>query len=89
MVNFSEDTKNRAFIRSDLKCECTNLSCGHIKKCGKALYRGNWHARYKKPLNSGGDNSLENCEIICTACFENHVLETEDQENNNRKVLKF
>ncbi len=88
-MDFSEDTKNRAFLRSGLKCECTSLSCGHIKKCGKALYRGNWHASYIKPLNSGGDNSLENCEVICNECYENQARGGETVEREVERGFRL
>ena len=77
MINFSDDIKNRAFIRSGFKCECTGLSCDHIQRCGKALYRGSWHAAAKIPAAAGGDATVENCEIICASCHEKHQLHHE------------
>ena len=79
-MEFSEDTKNRAFMRSGLRCECTSLACGHVTRCGKALYRGNWHAAFKIPVSAGGDNSLCNCEIICTECNERRHPSAENIE---------
>jgi len=69
---FSEETKNRALMRADLKCECTRLSCGHTNRCCKTLYKGNWHAVYKKSKKDGGDNSISNCKVICNDCFQNY-----------------
>ena len=82
MIDFSEDVKNRTFVRSGLKCECNNLSCGHIKKCAKPLYRGNWHATFYKHPAEGGDTSLNNCMVICTDCHAN--LEVKNEKFNMR-----
>jgi len=78
LIYFSKDTKNRAFIRSGLKCECTHLSCGHVQRCGKPLYRGNWQACPKKTSAAGGNDSLENCEILCNSCYEKHAVHREN-----------
>ena len=73
-MTFNEDTKNRAFIRSGLKCECSSLSCGHIEKCGKQLFRDEWHASHIIPVHLGGDNSLINCMVICSSCYSNQAM---------------
>ena len=79
MIEFPEDIKNRAFVRSGLKCECTSLSCGHVQKCSRALYRGNWRAVFIKHPAAGGDISISNCEIVCDSCYGNHQMENENQ----------
>jgi len=36
---------------------------------GKETIAG-WEAHHKVPQDKGGEDNLENCEILCIACFK-------------------
>ena len=75
---FSEDTIKKAWQRADGKCECRRSSHNHpYTRCNKELVwenrgresgRGSWEAHHKTSIQSGGDDSLSNCEILCWDC---------------------
>lgn len=73
---FPEAVVKEAFKRSGGRCECTRSHEGDDNaphfggRCPRTfseLY-GGWVPFHKVSLINGGDNSLENCEIICEAC---------------------
>lgn len=55
---FSAKTKALASIRADGKCE----------SCTAPLSEGRYHYDHDIPDALGGDNSLENCRVLCTTC---------------------
>lgn len=75
---FSEETVKQAWERSCGKCECRRASHEHhYKRCGKDLVfanrgrnsgRGDWEAHHITNVQSGGDDNLSNCEILCWDC---------------------
>ena len=74
---FSPEVLDQAWKRAGGKCECRSLTHEHgFNQCAKLL---NWHrkgqreaegweAGYKTPLETGGDETLANCEIRCWEC---------------------
>jgi len=79
-VAFSIDTIKRAWLRAGGRCECKRVTCGHSSRCNKQLVwnnrgndyaRGGWEAHHRTAVSSGGDDSLSNCEILCTECHKN------------------
>ena len=85
---FSKSIVEAAWRRSGGKCECGRSTCGHGYRCSKALNwfeRGNdkasggWEAHHKVAVDSGGGDTLSNCEILCIPCHKNTV----PTENNH------
>ncbi len=78
---FSEKTVITAYLRAEGKCECSRKTCGHnpircnkqliFKNRGKDYEYGGWEAHHRIAVASGGDDSLSNCEILCTECHKN------------------
>ncbi len=73
---FSDQIINQAWDRAGGRCECTRIRCRHSGRCNKKLLfnsRGaeteyGWEAHH---INSNGDDSLSNCEILCQECHKN------------------
>jgi 5-methylcytosine-specific restriction endonuclease McrA len=55
---FSQDVKDRAYIRQ-------KHACAH---CGEKLEVDAGSAHFKKPVELGGDSTLQNCVILCQKC---------------------
>ena len=75
---FTDDVLQQAWQRSGGKCECQNRSHDHgFYACDELLEwlnraqpgLGSWEARHKVVPEDGGDDSLENCEIVCLDCL--------------------
>lgn len=75
-MSFPDKVVSEAWIRADGKCECERESHGHRTPCGKSLFwksrgreegKGAWEAHHKE---SGGPDTLSNCEIICWDCHK-------------------
>jgi hypothetical protein len=73
---FSGKTVMAAFRRASGRCECDRDPCGHAGRCPALLkyedqtkLAGAWRANYKIPVRSSGNDGLENCEILCPACY--------------------
>ncbi len=66
---FDVETKMRALVRSEERCECTSDACGdHDAHCQEPLRQAQpWHAVRKNPA---GPDSFENCELVCLSCYE-------------------
>lgn len=72
---FPQSVVDAAWARSGGYCECTRVSHGHGKKCGKQLVlgnrgregRGKWEAHHR---TAGGPDTLSNCEILCWDCHK-------------------
>lgn len=69
---FSRKTRAQAFERAAGCCE----GCGAKLKVGEAEYD------HVLPCELGGDNGLENCEVICVPC---HKEKTADDVKRIRK----
>lgn len=75
---FPEDVIKEAFKRSGGRCECTSdhdgdVNAPHLEgRCRRTFSEefGGWIAHHKVSIINGGDNSLENCEIICDGCHK-------------------
>lgn len=81
---FLDDTVLQAWKRAEGKCECVIQSHRHegaffksTNRCDKLLTWGNrgresgqgaWEAHHKVSVESGGPDSLSNCEILCWDC---------------------
>ena len=74
---FSEDTVRQAWNRAGGKCECGRTSHNHTGgRCNSPLVWENrsregvgaWEANHRTRVESGGDDSLSNCEILCWPC---------------------
>ena len=65
--NFSAKTEGQAEARASGRCET----------CGGQLKPGHFHFHHRKPVWKGGDNSLENCKVVCTVC---HLQEELDHD---------
>ena len=70
---FSAKTQAEACIRADGRCE----------SCGGQLKPGQIHFHHRKPVWKGGDNSLENCKVLCTA---DHLVADEDHDFDNMRA---
>lgn len=57
---FSDKTKLQAY----------KLSCGKCKLCKGHLYVGKFHYDHRVPDAQGGDNSLDNCDVLCVNCHD-------------------
>jgi 5-methylcytosine-specific restriction endonuclease McrA len=70
---FSEATKDAAYARSGGQCECRRQDGYHpYARCPKRLARHgeetNFHHVHAE--SKGGDDSLSNCEVLCTRCHK-------------------
>lgn len=73
IMSFSDSVVDQAWTRSGGRCECTLTGHGHSERCGHELLRDRrgaepsycWEAHKKV---AGGDDSLDNCEILCHQC---------------------
>ena len=75
---FSDDTIRQAWSRAEGKCECRRSTHSHLYvRCNKILSWGNrgresgigaWEAHHITSVQSGGSDSLSNCEILCWDC---------------------
>lgn len=57
---FSNYTKAQAAIRAGGKCE----------QCTARLLTGGYHYDHRIPDQLGGDNSEDNCQVLCKACHD-------------------
>lgn len=77
---FSNETVGQAWKRAGGRCECKRLLHFHPnRRCNKDLAwenrgkrekRGCWEAHHITAVDSGGDDSLSNCEILCCECHD-------------------
>jgi len=73
---FPQSVKTIAFNRAEGLCECSRRHYGdahHGSRCNKALsiYGGDWEAHHITAVESGGDDSPGNCEVLCRICRSN------------------
>lgn len=69
---FDAAVRLQALFRAGDRCECTSDVCGdhpdNDGRCQEPIGRvGQFHAIKKDPA---GPDTLDNCELICPACFE-------------------
>ncbi len=84
---FSAKTKAAVWERANGMCEgkitviAGNMDVGFItvsRRCNAPLYVGNFHYDHVVPEGlTGGDNSLANCQVLCTHC---HGAKTSKQD---------
>lgn len=67
---FSQDVKDRAYLRAGGKCKCRRSSHGRSGRCNASLAR-EWHAHHIASQAAGGSDGVENCEALCIPCHEN------------------
>ena len=72
---FQDSVVDQAWARSGGRCECTRKDHGHSGRCGHELQKDRrgaepsyWWEAHKKV--TGGDETLDNCEILCQDCFK-------------------
>lgn len=75
---FSRKTKAQAFERSKGLCE--------NKACGIKLFPGKIAYDHVNPDWTSGDNSLENCEVLCLDC---HKAKTALDQGDIAKVKRI
>ncbi|MDR3667474.1 MAG: HNH endonuclease [Ignavibacteriaceae bacterium] len=68
---FSQETKDKAYIRAGGKCECTRKVCSHHTGRCNARLANDWHAHHITAVASDGPDSLSNCEALCIKCHKN------------------
>lgn len=61
-LEFPQKVKAQAFVRAAGKCEGPN--------CGARLTLGKHEFDHDLACDLGGDNSLENCVVLCTPCHK-------------------
>lgn len=66
---FAESVKDRAFARSNGRCECRNTAHGHGSRCTHTVTRYNAAFRQVLTVRSDSDGSLVGCEVLCQTCF--------------------
>lgn len=73
-TEFSKKTKAEAFVRCRGFCEGTRDG----KPCGIKLTTGKFRYDHRNPDWMGGDNSLENCQVLGMCCDD--VKTPQDQK---------
>lgn len=81
-VDFPSNVVWDAWTRSNHVCECNRRTHNHVGFVGRCtqsltwLKRANrdapdgWETHHKVSVNSGGDDTLSNCEILCSLCHK-------------------
>ncbi len=68
---FSDSTKDDAFKRSNGRCECTRSShTNHTARCSTTITRHGAEYHHVVSQNSGGSDSLSNCQALCSICHK-------------------
>lgn len=85
-LEFTARTKAQAFARADGCCERGRGGCGVKLGVGKAAPEYD-HIR---TAEEGGDNSLENCAVLCKACHahKTHKVEAPGKAKGRRNLMK-
>jgi 5-methylcytosine-specific restriction endonuclease McrA len=65
---FSEATKELALASAGNQCECARGSHTHTGRCKTTLTKSAAEFHHKTAVASGGDDTLSNCEVLCTTC---------------------
>ena len=83
MSEFSEEVLKKAFLRANARCQCEreghshgNFTCyGQIlwENRGNTTERSGWEANFYVSPEKGGKPTVENCEILCWACYSKTV----------------
>ncbi len=94
MVSFDEPVEN-AWMRSRARCECRRASHGHRGRCGQVLVwehrrqatsRGAWEAHHTGPPSAAGWQAVQQCEILCWACYQQSVQAPTRQSEDQREA---
>jgi len=77
---FSDEVVEQAWTRAGGKCECRRTTHEHTGRCNKTLSWENhgcanggwgaWEAHHRVSVDSGGSDTLSNCEILCCDCHQ-------------------
>jgi hypothetical protein len=79
---FTEDIVRDAWDRAGGRCECARGEHSHNSRCGKRLawenrgqeYNwGAWQAHHVIGIARGGEDTLDNCEVLCWECLGNLI----------------
>lgn len=77
---FSPKTQEQALARSEDMCEAEGALYGLVAgvRCGANLRGRRREFDHILAHSNGGDNSLENCAVVCGTChdFKSHKLDT-------------
>lgn len=57
----------REFPKS-VRLAAWNRCGGNCEGCGAKLYHGKYQFDHERPDGLGGEPTLENCRVLCTAC---------------------
>lgn len=76
---FTARTKRLADDRAGHRCEGTRFG----KRC--SAHAGRFHYDHRLPCWNGGDNSLGNCQLLCTPCHKRKsAAEEAEQAHHDR-----
>ncbi len=59
-----------AKLAANSRCQCEDLACGHSGRCNAPLEEPRLKTRYRVAPSAGGRDSVDNCEVICLACYQ-------------------
>lgn len=60
----------RQEFKKPVKVAAWKRANGHCEKCTAKLYPGKYEYHHDKECTFGGDNSLENCVVLCVPCHD-------------------
>jgi len=75
--SFSDEVVRKAWRRSKARCECRRSDHRwHVGHCIQSLIwldagkdtAGGWNVHHITPQEKGGEDTVENCEVLCAAC---------------------
>ena len=77
-MGFSDAVTAQAWSRSAGLCECQRISRNHGSRFMQTLSRfargtetpTGWEAHHITAVAAGGEDTLENCELLCQACHK-------------------
>jgi len=87
---FSIETLKQVWAWTDGRCACKREGHKHENRCDQVLAWGRrgsphlmgWEGRHRVPPEQGGDDTAENCEILCWACYAGIPVDDAREENS-------
>ncbi len=76
---YTDEVVENAWMRARSRCECARDGHAHQGRCGKPLVWthqgkgttvGGWQARRNGSKRLGGWEAVNQCEILCWACYQ-------------------
>ena len=81
---FSEKVQEERYQFAQGRCECSRVGCakGHLGRCTEQLLPSggpnqevrrllgavDWDAHHVVPEHDGGEDNLQNCQVLCVPC---------------------